>query len=981
MSSQEDILNQGFYDFNDSWSSWGEDVVQADSEPNIVPASDNNLDGSWSNLKDEDFQCNTEEEELSQPSCIFCTLSFRYLAPHLHKSEPCRIKYSLHLFNNNSASIKEIIKAKKGKKRKSYPSRQQEERRKERRTHTLDQVDLDLLNNFFIKNSEITKVFKCYNCSTMKKKTELTQVEPSFGLPLKYLKNGSYWICQLCRIEPQLKPKQTIPLFCLQRINTDKRDIYVPTINRIPDVVGWRQSHPTVLLPSSSISLSRLPEGCLPRNRPDFQSSLNAEPGQFDSSWWVNAAYETQMKKIFDNSAKLGIFRGSILDMGNNRVTVLPFQGNNCDRIKGTDDYYAALVKSIKFSIHEWGTMFLLSKAEIPKNNSLTWSTVLKQVNTTFTDVENCFDEDGLVETKYQVHPEHHESALCDLDCNIMNLVDYVKTTEIKEEELHSGYLMNSSSLSVQSRFYQLIKLMKEAEDSKASRYTSHITFPLDKIDAEMVHLMWPDALTHLNNKLANKEVFEDVDKTSLTNFWENNITVSNDEHLLGDKFGLPGRWAEEAARLATTFQHHFHDDDSSCFQCFPPNMPSNITLIKEPPRNSSESEDLSLLDKNFLIRQLEEVRNLFMDMLLNEPASSFKSDSLKTLDQFLLGIENEAGFELYSEGSCYKLKFPNHRRITVYKDIVLKNTQEKHGLTPLSAIYHRSLNITCQSGISIVTKRPYLKDMYTMQYKPIFLLATRARCSTELIGSDHKQVVESLVPTADDVPEEIQEYAPDHSEVTMEAALWICDSNKKMKFRSSSAKFVNIKKDKLMSFKEVKNPLQMNVFTDVITGKLFEKLWENHEMYLDRILLLDLCFRQFLRSYDLDESYEENSQGGSPDTNQNIITCRDRQTTESVPLPKTIVLRSGKKLTLRKSDRFLIHETYPVGSEEYMYSQVLFYHPHSKAEDINVDKKELENIFTSLDKEPMQNGAGEVLTKLETVRIGLHPSILSNLK
>ena len=147
MSSQEDILNQGFYDFNDSWSSWGEDVVQADSEPNIVPASDNNLDGSWSNLKDEDFQCNTEEEELSQPSCIFCTLSFKYLAPHLHKSEPCRIKYSLHLFNNNSASIKEIIKAKKGKKRKSYPSRQQEERRKERRTHTLDQVDVDLLNN------------------------------------------------------------------------------------------------------------------------------------------------------------------------------------------------------------------------------------------------------------------------------------------------------------------------------------------------------------------------------------------------------------------------------------------------------------------------------------------------------------------------------------------------------------------------------------------------------------------------------------------------------------------------------------------------------------------------------------------------------------------------------------------------------------------------------------------------------------------
>ena len=163
--------------------------------------------------------------------------------------------------------------------------------------------------------------------------------------------------------------------------------------------------------------------------------------------------------------------------------------------------------------------------------------------------------------------------------------------------------------------------------------------------------------------------------------------------------------------------------------------------------------------------------------------------------------------------------------------------------------------------------------------------------------------------------------------------------------------------------------------------GRWYELLLDWHDLYLDRQEDDKLVFNQFLVSYDKGKGKTSNSQVESSDGIANfIVTCRDDEVVPRVSLPRTMVLRSGISLSLRKHKKIITHQTPVVGSEEYICMMVLFYHPHKSKAEIDIGIEELKLIHDAKDRDPLTNGAREELTKLETVRQKLYPEMDNSL-
>ena len=88
------------------------------------------------------------------------------------------------------------------------------------------------------------------------------------------------------------------------------------------------------------------------------------------------------------------------------------------------------------------------------------------------------------------------------------------------------------------------------------------------------------------------------------------------------------------------------------------------------------------------------------------------------------------------------------------------------------------------------------------------------------------------------------------------------------------------------------------------------------------------------------------------------------------------LLTKSGEKLVRRDKARIITHATPQFGSEEFMFLNVVLYHPHSSEDEVNVQKEILKDIFNKKDLDPEKDGDGKVLSKIETVRAKLHPRL-----
>ena len=905
--------------------------------------------------------------------CLFCESNSRQLGRHLNVSLVCQTMYKAHFCLEENASVGRIMKARKNEMRKRYPSRQNVERQNEKRRIKDKQNDFDALNKFMKNTSIPLKIYRCYQCNIVEKKEKMCDVpEPEVRPSLNFRRDGVFWICSNCQNNKDLGAKISESKVVLNRMFIDGRNIYLP-IDEPSDSQQY-SFPPSIVLPSSSTALERWETK--PRLRPDTLSSVKSGPGAFNVKQFPSEIYEHQSKRILDRVTETGFAKGTIIDHDERKVKLVNPQPNTA-RVKGTDDYYQRYERDIKFTIYQLGGLFLNVRAELPKITDAAWATLIMQLNHAFVEVRQSNPEDGLVKTEYKVHTNHREAGDCDNDCEIVDLAEYIHIKDFRESFLLYPYLPTSVAC-IHARYTQLISLIISTQDLKAPRHLSSIQFHNDKPNAELVLAMWPTVFMKINKKIANKEKISSEEKEELIVVMDRNITSSTDEDYLSQTFDISKVLATKISNIAKECQHHKHSGNK-CPHCFEAEFPSNITIFKEPPINPGH-HDWSLIDASSMLRNFERLKCAFKDLLDELPDETFQNDSLTSLDDFLVQVETKDGFSLRKEGFYFHLKLPNLPAFNLCTDSILEQFIMIKKFTPLSAIYHRSISITTKQNLEIVFRRPQLKDAVTMSYNPIFLLAAGARTEIRLEGTNHSAVAKKLATSKVILPTEIVEFAADHLEFSFEEAIWLLDPTKKMIQRNTKPIFVDTKREKKLTFREPKQVDVFRMYKSIDDGKFYELLLDMHDLYLQRLGLLKMSFVQLVKNFNKGNAAEEENDVENLGDEICLVTCKDDQEDEQVFLPKVLTLESGMKLIRTPKERIICHTTPTMGSEEFIFLNVLLYHPHTSLDQIHLGIEDLTAIFQAKDQNPVRDGSGRSLTKLETVRSRLFPNLNQDL-
>ena len=580
------------------------------------------------------------------------------------------------------------------------------------------------------------------------------------------------------------------------------------------------------------------------------------------------------------------------------------------------------------------------------------WASILMQLNKVRVDVEEKKDGSGIINIEYKIHSSHSQNTACEENCKVVDIAEHRRK---HPDCFLYGPLLPACANLIQTRFNQLVVLLSSI--MKSSRYFATVQFPCQKSStSELVMLLWPDCLSELNKKIANNEKITKVDKENLCSFVDENFTASLDVSYISKTFEISPDSSQKIVELAKTHQYHAEN-------IIPRKYPSNVTLLKEIPK-------VVFSDQLKMIETWEDLKETFANELDKLPHDAFLQTSHTTLDDFLLHMEQSEGFSLSEEEEYFQLKLSSYPIFYLEIDEMLQHLLHCSDFSKLSAIYHRAVAISSKTGVEIVLRRPCLRDCLTLQYSPMILLAAESTIELETIGTNHKQVANLVTQAEKSMPHELQQFVTDHTEVSVEEAIWLIDPKKKLIRRNTKPVYINTKENKKLKFKEAIISNLQN-FTDIDDGIEFQLIKDVHDHYLERPGAEGTVLDQFLMNYK-----DENEEGeGQNDDKPWIVTSRDYPGPPE-RLPPVIVLNSGKKLTLRKVPRIISYPTPPEDTDDFVRHMVVLYHPHKSHDEVNVGIEELRRIFSAKDSDPKLDGKGKEMTKLETVRSILHPQL-----
>ena len=901
------------------------------------------------------------QQQRANTTCLVCGY-VGYVGKHLQKSDDCRREYARSLGLEENANVQEIMKKRRNETRKGNASRSKENRRLE--------SDNDGLKTFRKQSSEPKWIYSCFVCERINLKINLDGIvrqEEHEDIHESFERESLLWRCKSCKKKPEIGLERWI---LMGKVQIENKIIAIPKIsNDHHPVQNLYCTH--LLLPSSVAALSRIKGMPEPENREDIIYTIQTTPGDLDFENFAAGAVELQTKKIWDCKQFCSAPRGKIIHKSQRQIALSkPFV--HTAKIKGTDDYYDRLERDLKFTAFQEGNIFLKVVAELPKKTDTCLTTALMQMNSNHIEIQNITDEDGIKKVKYWVHPHPNRSDVCPYDCSLVMDVNTFAEKTFSEagyvpDWVSTGPFLTSSVSYIRSQKTQLHKLL--VKTFQPSRHFSSIQFKNECSDAELVACMWPACLNDIQKKMARKEKLKEEDKTRLTEWFDSKVTASMKEDKINLLVNSNGD-GKEAANLAKELQYDINGSKYTL---------SNISMIKEKP-TPPIGEHWGPVDMMTMVDKYSQVETEFDRLLDNLSDDHFGCDSDLTLDSFLLDLQNSEDFFLERSPSFYKIKLPGSEPVKLIIDQVLLNIIETYNFCDLSAIYHRAISMTDDTNLEVVLKRSELRERFTAHYNPQLLLAAKAKTSVDLIIVNNDTKMRDLVCANNTMPEVLNEFSVDFSLVSMEKALWILNPLCKLIIRDSKPLYVSTSTKPTHNFREARVPSAQN-YTNIADGKEYELSRSIYDMYLDRIGFEKLPFKQVLAYYDKAGAQEQNE-----DEEQEIeeltaqekiyVACSNDDNEFAEELPAVLLTKSGEKLLRRDKARIITHQTPVFGSEEFMFLNVVLYHPHSSEDEVNVQKKILKDIFDKKDLDPEKDGEGKVLSKIETVRGRVHPRL-----
>ena len=903
-------------------------------------------------------------EEERPNECRFCGQK-GYVGVHMGGSEECRKSYALFLGLKENADIPSIMEKRRKEKKKAQKSRTNESRKRERTKS--NEKNSDGLKLYFSETSIPKWIYRCFVCDRVGSRRmmeSLLRSEARFAVSPCYLRDSLLWKCKNCKGEQMKDYENPDPWLNMTTVLEDDREIVVPSTTGVATPIG-NATH--LLLPSSFSALDRVKNLIEPKLSPEIIHKVQSYPGEVDFNSFAAYAFEHQMKKILQCKISSGIYNGEIVDSRKKSITLSePFLTTS--RVKGTDDYYDQVEKDLKFTIFQEGSVFLKVTAHLPKQTDCSLATGLMQLNENHIEPKTIVNKDGTEKTEFKVHPHASLSGICPEDCLlVLDVKEHAANKGITPKMVSYGSFLTSTATYIRSMKTQLSTLA--VKTLGATRYYSGMQFPNDDPDSTLVVAAWPEALKTVNEKIAGKEHLTTEDIEAMTEFIDKNIIATiNPAHL--ESLLKSEVRVKEVIKLAKLFQYDVNGKQ---------HVLSNLTMKRERP-SPPEGERWSPVDLMTMTDTLEDIKNTFCERIEEIEDMHFSFDSTSTLNDVLDEFSQQEGFSLLKNGRYFHLKFPGKPIYKLLPDGILLDLIKKKELSDLSAIYHRSISMTTEAKLEIVLKRPDLRDRAINQFNPILLFASKAKNEVELFVAEKSSNVRDFVRGSNKMPDQLEELRLDFVEVSNEKAFWILDPKKHLFERDSKPLYVGIKYDRSLKFKVAKISNQPSNFTSIVDGKEYELVRNLYDMYLDRFGFAKLTYKQLLHRYDKEakeRGNEEEQEVDVEDEEENVlITCRDDEEASEGQLPKVIMTLKGEKLVRRKRGRVILHKAPPLGSEDYMFMNVVLYHPHSSEKEVKLEPEGIEELFGKKDENPMMDGEGKTLTKLETVRAKMHPAL-----
>ena len=914
----------------------------------LIDELDNNepvLQTAAKTAAENDSLPDTEVEQFPELE-LCCSEATRKLAPHLDRSEKCKVKLAKRLGLSPDSPTVTVIEKRKKVVRYANDCKNRKNRRVINKSSAVKLLEAKK------KIGLAQKPYTCYRCNFVSNKKEgFVESTPNQMLAKSYETDSATFVCVGCETGSrsiEFLTDLTTSNF-LKHSSIDRRSVLVP------DEHLTQSCHlsypPTLFLPNAIPTKKWWNCKDFPKQRPDLLrlSTVNTAlvATAISVSAYADALYEHRLSQIqYCINAKNFMFKGKVVNSENRTIQISPIN-SNLSNIKGTTDYYEKLFRESQVAFQYFGQTALSVQIELKKNPLEIWKQYLIEEN-----VVAVIQKELNGKCSYEVHKNHRTFEACTDNCEIVPLQSYLTERNLSNFNLEEPKFLRVVTEHYRRLFQNYTTYICNLDEIRAEHYISTIHFPQNSEPVCKI-ILWPEFLCNFNTKLVTDESVTLDDVRVLESKFDSILTTVIDHTDIGSQSAEIRKVNELVCNLY----------DSSMGS-----MPSNYNLIKQPviPRsdNWGLSEVCNTLESLFLLK------TYFIEIFNNIPKESFSIESKQTLNDILDCISRFEGFKCEMTEDQFCIKFPEKPMIKCSIDEVLYKYITDDKQSAIEAIYHRALSITREQGdYTLIVKRPNLSSAYISAYNPNILLLSESKCYISFIAKNVNTACSDLAfPCRPTYPSQPQ-YLVDHEEVSLIKGFYLSGGTKfKLVHRSNGPIFFDPSLKKLKTYKKVSNHDPIKHYQDLNSGQWMERLNDMYDHYLDRIGNENLTFMQFCMHFHQNANEDTEDTGIEPESLMSDVSIKlisfDSQSDFEM-LPQIIETRSGKKMMLQKNPKLFYYPNVDIGSDEFKEISVLYYYPHN---DTSTVKLFIDEIFAA----KSDRFAGK--SKLEVTRMHLHP-------
>ena len=875
-------------------------------------------------------------------SCEMCYETKRInFQSHLGRKKECLRKFRLKFGLDDVKKIDTIVK---NQKRKAFPSRSPVVLKSKydsmRESKTLFKSLNEYRENTALGNYKLCiqcrANFREFGAKEVKKEDELFerfQLDSKENMLLRRFE--TFYLCNSClKMEELIEDDEEAT--CSLGVTAVDRDVtFFPQTNENYDsCMPVCQNNVKLWYPNTLDAVENVVK--VKTQKSKNKSLINIYKNQVVENSTISDLYKMECQK-YKKMKEENLYTG-IVNCQTNTVNGLK-RVSTCGRISCSKDWFYSNAAKMKDRQDQFGCIHASIQIDLNFSTPDVIATALIQGNVPVT-MEKKGLANGEIEIKYIVHLDHNSDTNCSKDCRRrQRLEDFLEESGFAVEEAQNAFTATYVSSCHQKLFSFANSIIQAPASGLFSHdYQLHLTFDQDG-RGSMIGCFWPDALSSINENIANRQG-EIVDGEELLKFVDQNISCSGDPSTLMTKFSLSETESKELGALVLAKQYHpkcKESEDCELCSCLP--LPSMESVFKQKcsENNYDSSSRLLLL-----------IQNKLNSLTVRE---KIQVETWKFLEEFwiLVGADVEVNdevltFRIVNEDK--ELRFGIDSRLSMYLG--------KYEDSVKTGVYQYAL--TCCgdfTGDFIVMQRLWLVDCHIIPFNPLHLKSNKATSCIKIVNETNL-FQKNFFPKieVENHDERMSKVVPlTHRLISLAEAIAITDPQIKMVQSSSTDQFVNAKENRGSMLKRANNDEDAD-FTGVECGGKYNLMVDaisrhfNRQNTSDGLLLSETsCWYDFAgeeKSRELVETYR----------NCEIPISETPSVCSNTNLPEFILCTNGDVLMKRKK-RKLLSVPIPKTMREFRYSKSILFLPIRS--ELELNGKGCDDRFLEIDRDQQE--------------------------